>query len=644
MAAQTARANAEDSLVGTEAEQAALRSLDEEKYIRAREQAEAILALDPDAFVATWVLANVMHYDEGSHPRALFLVRKCIRILKARFGEVPELARARKWHRKLIEEENWVLSEMDRNEEQVALLRYHDTLYQPSLKRLQIWPLMKMERYEEAEAIARALKTSNDVYERVTAYNGLLTVADELENREATYSLGIEGIERTQGRSCILFFNTAQSALLTFRFAEAEGLAKRALRAEIEDCGNSGYVRLATLYLLRGDFQKVVSSLKAIRKIPIEKHQRQQYEMTNRSLLVLLLYSLGRFSDGSRMAGEIYMAPDRTGMSSLSEDEFKMGHGLIHWMLLDAKMEAIRESMSVRSLTDRVMLEAEAKAIQLKRWRVGREVLRVASAEGILVAALRPYMREMMPWYSGALVPILGAGVVQAAMNASERLDADHHDKVHGYYEALEGEIAWRDNRMAMAIEQGHAALEHLPQEAVLLRLRTSAWLADALEEKGAFEQSRILFQEVLQNYPTALRHLHISLPVEVTWTGGAAASRAADGLRDARRLRIEGDTATFVVHAEESEGVLAICLRHRNGFEFACVKEELGRLKNDQGDPLGQEDAVIEVLERFQRKAFAPRIALSQHDINSLDGSPIRVDADRVLEDILGTPEVPKP
>ena len=57
LVAQTARANAEDSLVGTEAEQAALRSLDDEKYIRAREQAEAILALEPDAFVSIFVSA-----------------------------------------------------------------------------------------------------------------------------------------------------------------------------------------------------------------------------------------------------------------------------------------------------------------------------------------------------------------------------------------------------------------------------------------------------------------------------------------------------------------------------------------------------------------------------------------------------------
>ena len=42
-------------------------------------------------------------------------------------------------------------------------------------------------------------------------------------------------------------------------------------------------------------------------------------------------------------------------------------------------------------------------------------------------------------------------------------------------------------------------------------------------------------------------------------------------------------------------------------------------------------------LLDRFHRKVFAPKIDLTQREINSLDGSAVRGDADQVLRDVLG-------
>jgi hypothetical protein len=48
-------------------------------------------------------------------------------------------------------------------------------------------------------------------------------------------------------------------------------------------------------------------------------------------------------------------------------------------------------------------------------------------------------------------------------------------------------------------------------------------------------------------------------------------------------------------------------------------------------------ERAMIAVIDAFHEQVFAPKIDLTQQDINSLDGSAVRGRADDVLEQVLG-------
>jgi hypothetical protein len=45
----------------------------------------------------------------------------------------------------------------------------------------------------------------------------------------------------------------------------------------------------------------------------------------------------------------------------------------------------------------------------------------------------------------------------------------------------------------------------------------------------------------------------------------------------------------------------------------------------------------VTSALDAFHDAAFSPRVALSQSDLSSLDGSPVCVSADQVVKGILG-------
>ncbi|MFO0746379.1 MAG: hypothetical protein U1F43_11995 [Myxococcota bacterium] len=57
-------------LAGTAEEREALAALDAGKMIKARELAEKVTEKDPDSFLATWILSQVFHLEEGHHARA----------------------------------------------------------------------------------------------------------------------------------------------------------------------------------------------------------------------------------------------------------------------------------------------------------------------------------------------------------------------------------------------------------------------------------------------------------------------------------------------------------------------------------------------------------------------------------------------
>ena len=303
-------------LQGDGEEQAALQSVENRKYIRARTQAEKLLERRPDSFIGTWVLSQVHHYEEGNNPRALFLVRRAKDQLLRNYGARPTNVQAMSWHKKLLREESDLLGEMDRPLEEIAVLDTHDALYKPPLKRARIWPLMKLKRNDEAKEVARELILSNDVRHRVTGFNGLAAVESESYLRVRRWTVLEDGIKRTQGRACILFHNASDSALGVFRFDNAEMLAKRALKAEISDCPKASYSRLIPLYLLQGNFNGAVSAIKKLQRSPVEKRYRQQFHMETKVHLAELLWAVGKFEDGLKLADQVVNAPDRTGMTS----------------------------------------------------------------------------------------------------------------------------------------------------------------------------------------------------------------------------------------------------------------------------------------------------------------------------------------
>lgn len=623
-------------LAGTPEEREALAMLDAGKMIKARELAEKVTDQHPDSFLATWVLSQVFHLEEGHHARAKFLIEKAKTLLTDHFGVRPTDEAAQLWHKRLLVAESELLGEMEDRLGQLAALDQYDAIYAPKMTRLRIWPLMKLGRYDEAIAAAQTLMRGDDLVDRVAAYNGLMAIEDERLDRVASYNWGKSGIENTQNRSCILFHNTAQAALTLFKFDEAEELARKAIRADYDDCPNPSYEHLVSIYLAEGEFQKAISAFKKLARARIEPRYRPMFDKNNKFYIAEILFLLGKFPECQKLAEIVFKAPDRTGMTSVSTEDIRFGHAALYWLALEMRVREIGDAQAASGILLDPKTVLELVALTVKQWELSRIMLELGVKEDILVTNLRPFLRGVRPWWAGGLGKILGTGLVRAALREARELDQPQLGASgDGYFDALEGELSFQDGAWGDAVAFGEKALTELQPQNALLRWRTMTYVAGALAEEGEGSGARAtkLLREVLHNFPSALRHLQVKVPVEVTFGDGPLLAMAANALLDSPRFRVEAG-APFRIHVGGKDAHPEICLAAADGFRIGCVDKEV--------DP-NKAEAVGKAVDAFVAGIFSPKVAFTSSDINSLDGSTVRQDSDKALEGILGNDFKPK-
>jgi tetratricopeptide (TPR) repeat protein len=590
-------------------ERAVLGELDAQKWIAAREHAEKILRTNPDSFIATWAMANVHHYEEGNHARALYFVRRAERLLVAR-GPLPA------WHRDVLIEENYILGEMDRIGEQLALLDRLHTLYPPGRDELRIWPLIKLRRYDDARAAARSMLGSEDSNERTHAHNGLMAVESEAHQRQRAYDVAMAAVAARPG-NCIINRNAGAIAWERFKPQQAEDLLHAATTAEIVDCASSPFVDLAWIYLMGGEFQQAVAALKSANAVPLAKQYRPHHLIERRAMLADLVHALGKPDEAERLAAEVYEQPERTGMVSASAAMARLTRTLRYWLALDARVIFERERASYRSFYSNATTRARLAAA---RWEVRRALFQLSADSEALITITRPNIGDthVARWTTGGLIDILGPGVMKTAVAEARRLDAEFPEATP-YFDALSGEIAYRTDELAEAVELADTALAGLPRQDGLIRWYVMAWKADADWRLGHRDAAIAGYHEVLQKLPGALRILDVALPVTIKHDGSALADEIAEGLTESTRFT-SGDTG-FRLEVSARGGESTICLVDARGFQFACDVSTRG---------------AEAALDAFHLAAFSPKIAVTQADLSGLDGSATSRTADQVLEGLL--------
>jgi tetratricopeptide (TPR) repeat protein len=623
-------------LAGDATERAAWDALGAGKPVVAREKAEAALKAQPGSFLGHWVLAQVMHVWDGHHARAGFLYGQTRRMLEARFGERPTDAAARMWHKRVLDAQADLLGEMDDREGQLRLIAEHDALYEPRLESESIWPLMKLGRFDEALKVGEKFIYSDEFYDRVAGYNGIMAVHDERRDKTQAYAWGKKGIEGTQGRSCILLFNTAQSALMQFHFDAVEDYSRRAARAELKDCPSSTWEHLLSAHLQKGEFQKAISAYRKIRSHPIEPRYRQMFDKNNKALLAEILLALGKFEDALEYARIVFAAPDRAGMVSLSNEDIRFAHGILYWVVLDARLRQLEDAASHEPLLRQAQLAWERRDLALKRLELQRILVRLAAADELLVVNLRPFMRGVRPWYAGALGRIFGPGLASAALEEARALDAPHLDApAMAYFDVVAAELAFHAGDLEAAAALARKAMGTLAKDnAVLLaRAEAIAALSDAGLGEAPDAPAQVAAQKkVLQRFPGILRELGARLHVGVTVTGGALADAVAARVHEHARFATGGATPFTVTVEADGEARVTLCLASSDGFKFGCKET---RFEDGQTLPDGASKAGL-ALDAFVDDLFSPRVELTSTDIHSLDGSPVRQSADEALKGIL--------
>jgi tetratricopeptide (TPR) repeat protein len=622
-----AAGSARAEIAMTAEERALLARVDAEEFIKARADAEKILAANPDSFVANWAMARVHHDEEGNHARALYFVHKAEKLLADKNGNDPD------WDRKCMLEEVYILQEMDRNTEVLAVMDRYEGKYGGGHEELRIWPLFKLGRSDEARKVAIKLTTSEDWLERAHGYNGMLSIEYEAHDRDATYRWAVEAVRGTQERSCTVLHNAAGSSYTRFHLREAEDYATRAHSADVHDCSSSGFDALAGLYLIEGEFQKCLAALDSLRKEPIPKRYRPHFALERRAILSDLLLALGKVEEAYTMAADLYAMPPRVGMVSSSVDVERFGRTFRYWAALDAKLILMKEKRSYRPIW--AWFSFDTVPLQTARWEARRNLIQLSAEDDLLVNVVRPNLgdiNDVTPWRTPALADVLGSGVIRLASEEARRRDAKYPE-ASAYLDALDGELQFQKGNLEEADRLASSALKGLPKEEALLRWRTMAWQADALRRLGKMDAAKPLYQTVMRNFPSIFRLMDLPVPVRMAGKG-----EVSDKIAKSSRFVVT-DGAPFHVDVNRRGEYYQICLADDSGSQVACGGNEPPRGDNKDPTRVNQDidpDPVLAAIDGFHAEVFSPKVSLTQADLNSLDGSTVRVGADEALKGVL--------
>ena len=611
--------------------------------------------------LAAFVLAQIYEVAEGNFPKALFWMKQSERWLIDACGAKPKSQAAIQIHRDSILGQSFLLGDMDRRSEQLAELDRYNEIY-PSKDELKIWPLVKLGRFEEAREIGIRLIKSVDPFVRSRSYNGLMAVECEARNRKASYDWGLKGHEDARESSCVIALNMGLASRQCFKFDEEERFNRIALKAEDQDCSSSPYIQSSATYLIRGAFQKSIAALS--KWAPKTAMEWSQSHMRVKARRAELMFSLGVWERGMNEVHQVVTYPDRSaGTDSASEELLNLEASLLYWTLLKGQSIILNEQQKIRGYWSWLMGSYERGVLAFRRWKQGRQVIRYATHQALLIDLLRPYYSNVHPWYASSLAHLFGTGLLEATLSKVRELEAaDYPDVVNAYLNAFEAELALLNKEYQDAHQKAQAALKQLPEAAKLLRYRvqTIKWIADQQDRTVAALDNDLHI--LLSKYPTFIRFFEAQIPVSIEHEGRTYSDQIIDALGRSPRFELRTD-AQLKMKIMESDQKLQICMFGPQGYRYGCAETfiDLAREKAQQEkkmhhgtnkkrnnsanqDPQSSDLSSIEesqaiepnpvfrLIDRLHATLFSPRIELSQRELDTLDGNTRQISAEDAL------------
>ncbi|MEM9552744.1 MAG: hypothetical protein AAGC60_00675 [Acidobacteriota bacterium] len=600
---------------------AALDALQEDKTVRARELSEQLLAHDPDSIEGHYLVGTVHHRAEGNLPRALYHLRRARGLIEDAFGPAPSDDGPWIWHALTLGEMAMVSGEMGRHEQKLELLAVRDALYEPRSPAERGWPLMRLRRYDEARRAVEEALAMDDPDQTASALTALCAIEAEQHHRDASLEACLAAAEHERRYDLggpTPFTNAAEASLGLLRLDQAESLLLEATENFIVGTVSNPWLDLTQLYLSQGRTPEALEAVRAMHRwrlrqpAAIDEQNRAEAEMTAAAFLLVA----GRPHDALRITRRTLARPDRTGFTSSESEQMEVAAALLDSIAHRLAAERTAETIAASSWTDALRLRLVETRLRLRAWSSSRRAAAHLSAERMLLATLRPYLAgaaELPEWLEPELVASLGDGVMAAALERAEAIETV--DGAEGFFAAWRVEIATHGGDARTALAQADRALDTLPGVAVLLRARVAAQGARAALRLGERGRAAELFDRALQSDPGTLRLLGLALPVRIDAAPTPVARAAARSLAASPRFD-RFDASRFVVQIEGVPSSADACLLGPNGTRLACSQVTVRAGEDDAA--LGRRLAL-----ELQDAAFAPRLDLTQSDLESLDGSP---------------------
>ena len=590
--------------------------------LEAREAARTYLGAHPDSFLAFEVIGYIYLRTDGDLPRALYYLARARSLMEARYPAMAE-GSPYNFYAPTLSFLAETQQAMERYEDALRTLEVRDHFYKAPQPAEQSWPLLKLGRYREARAKIDEATRSGDPAQVTWGLNTLGAIEGENDQPEASFSthLGLVDLDRAKGkdRDATYIRNAGNAAMNLGLLPRAESYFLEATGFFVPWTLSNPWADLAGVYLLEMRLPEAMDAVKEMHRWAFHSRPMQADTRWNERQVItgsLLLYC-GCTDEALTIARRLVERPDRHAGGSAREGQRVAGTQLFHLQtVVDAQARAEEEASCApwarrpALLARRARLALEAA---LARRRVGALLMDNGERLGHALRYLGPQSILDAPGGEVLLAGIAGPGVAEAeALRLLARTGAAA-DRERGFLLFALGAARLERGRYKEALEALAVAQPLLQAERAVLHNELLGMRARALAALGDTAGTVPVLEALLQRDGGEVRRQGLRLPCRIL-ASGPAASRAAALLAGSPRL--EPGRGGFTVVVEPGAG---------GGLQ--------GGLDGPRGTvlcrfqvPAGKDaDATARDFCRdFHRKAFGPRVDLSQQQIRSLEGSTL--------------------
>ena len=589
--------------------------IDNGRFVRLREIAEQELRDNNNSVAGNYMMGVAMYRGETNLPLAYHYLERARSLVE----QEVFVDNSTFLHINILLELERIVREIDKNEEHLGIIDeiayWFGVDYQVSTG----WTLMKMGRYDEARDLMRRYANSKDPEDRLRAMNTLGALEHKLENYDESFNWFTVLKKELAARgalSATALRNRAEVSMSLLLFREAESDLLLATRHFDPDSYSNPWQPLVLLYAGEGRLSEGLSAVREMhqwnrRSSPVIE---QQHWNECRQTVAVLLMALGYDDKALEIIREIRNRPDRRGATtgSIEQSEIELLHLYREALLL--RRERLREEAGWAKIGNWLTTIKERLKIQRELWMADRRLNALLMPRDRLSWILRPYATDSISaeWLRPGLRGALKNGPMQAGLTMLLARQGGPSDRERPYLQAALGETLTAKVKYAAALPYLIAARTDLPMEEVLLRARVEALIARVYERQGDDESAVVAYRNAMERDPGVFRSLGISLPVVFSYDGSDEARDAVRFLEKSPRFH---KGYGFRLSVEMVGGRLTARLSGRDG---ATLTQAYVAADESSGPKL----AARMLCQEIHRRAFAPKIDLSQADINSLDGS----------------------